>query len=470
MAFGCPPGLPQTVVITIHPKPIIQNVITTSQICSATATGIIPQSSVSGSNFSWIATGSSANVTGFTNGMGLSIVQTLTNSGYNIESVTYSVTPTANSCPGDAVPFTVTVFPVADVYSTPSSQAFCSGGSCNLTLASHVAGPSFVWSASGSSGNVTGYYPGSGNLVQQVLTNSGTNVEVVTYAVTPSANGCTGTSGNTLVSVNPLPVLAFTPCWDPVMTTVAKPLRLKGATPTGGTYSGTGVSMGFFYPTVAGSGTHLISYNYSNTFTCAGSTSQTITVVDPVPFTCGNMLTDIRDFAQYPTVDINGQCWTTTNLTYGTSISSGRTQRDNCIPERYCLRDNELNCSSMGGLYQWDELMKFETSESGQGLCPPEWHIPKESEWTALFNYFVSNGFAGSPLKYDGYSGFNAFLTGTWHQNVNWDFEGFAVMFWSSTAHAAKKAWAHGMNTYNPSVSYYPSLRVNAFSVRCLKD
>ena len=46
------------------------------------------------------------------------------------------------------------------------------------------------------------------------------------------------------------------------MTTGAKPLRLKGATPTGGTYSGTGVSMGFFYPTVAGSGTHLISYNY----------------------------------------------------------------------------------------------------------------------------------------------------------------------------------------------------------------
>ena len=87
-----------------------------------------------------------------------------------------------------------------------------------------------------------------------------------------------------------------------------------------------------------------------------------------------------------------------------------------------------------------------------------------------MFNYFVSNGFAGSPLKYDGYSGFNAFLTGTWHQNVNWDYEGFAVMFWSSTAHAGKKAWAHGMNTYNPSVSYYPSLRANAFSVRCLKD
>ena len=332
MAFGCPPGLPQTVVVTIQPKPIIQNAITTSQICSATATGIVPQSSVPGSNFSWTATGSSGNVSGFTNGMGLSIVQTLTNSGYNIEGVTYNVTPTANSCPGDAVPFTVTVFPVADVYSTPSSQAFCSGGSCNLTLASHVAGPSFTWTASGSSGFVTGYYPGSGNLVQQVLTNSGTNVEVVTYSVTPSANGCTGTSGNTLVSVNPLPVLAFTPCWDPVMTTGAKPLRLKGATPTGGTYSGTGVSMGFFYPTVAGSGTHLISYNYSNTFTCAGSTNQSITVVDPVPFTCGNMLTDIRDFAQYPTVDINGQCWTTTNLTYGTSISSGTTQRDNCIP------------------------------------------------------------------------------------------------------------------------------------------
>ena len=40
------------------------------------------------------------------------------------------------------------------------------------------------------------------------------------------------------------------------------PITLTGATPTGGTYSGPGVSGGKFYPSVAGVGTHSIVYTY----------------------------------------------------------------------------------------------------------------------------------------------------------------------------------------------------------------
>jgi len=87
-----------------------------------------------------------------------------------------------------------------------------------------------------------------------------------------------------------------------------------------------------------------------------------------------------------------------------------------------------------------------------------------------LFNFYISNGFAGSPLKSTGYSGFDAFLSGTRFNNVNWNFINFAVMFWSSIKEGTNKAWAHGMNSYNPSVSFYPSSRTNAFSVRCIKD
>ena len=116
------------------------------------------------------------------------------------------------------------------------------------------------------------------------------------------------------------------------------------------------------------------------------------------------------------------------------------------------------------------ELMKFDVANGTQGFCPPAWHIPTETEWTSLFNFYISNGFAGSPLKFTGFSGFDAFLYGVRHENANWSFITFASMFWSSTLHGTNKAWAHGMNIYNPSVSYYPSLRSNAFSVRCLKD
>jgi len=96
--------------------------------------------------------------------------------------------------------------------------------------------------------------------------------------------------------------------------------------------------------------------------------------------------------------------------------------------------------------------------------------VPTEGDWNTLFNFYISNGFAGSPLKYTGFSGFNAFLSGTRFNNVQWDFSNFAVMIWSSTSHGPKKAWAHGMNIYNPSVSFYPSHRNNAFVVRCIKD
>jgi uncharacterized protein (TIGR02145 family) len=145
-------------------------------------------------------------------------------------------------------------------------------------------------------------------------------------------------------------------------------------------------------------------------------------------------------------------------------------QRDNCIFEKYCFTDNLANCTSYGGLYQWDELMQYDNAAAAQGFCPPGWHVPTENEWTTLFNFYISNGFAGAPLKYTGYSGFNAFLSGTRFNNVNWNFNNFAVMFWSSTTHGTDKAWAHGMNTFNPSVSYYPSSRTNAFNLRCIKD
>ena len=191
-------------------------------------------------------------------------------------------------------------------------------------------------------------------------------------------------------------------------------------------------------------------------------------VQSPAVFTCGNALTDIRDGSLYPTVQINSQCWMAANLNYGTEISPLQHQRDNCVSEKYFNPASSIEHPA--SVYQWDELMLYDDTPGLQGLCPPGWHIPTETEWNTLFDVFISNGFAGSPLKYSGYSGFNALLSGVRHQNVRWDFPDFATFYWSSTAHGSIKAWAHGMNDAVPSVSFYPSLRSNAFSVRCLKD
>jgi uncharacterized protein (TIGR02145 family) len=299
-----------------------------------------------------------------------------------------------------------------------------------------------------------------------LLNNSGYMVETVTYNASPTANGCPGTGSPVIVTVDPLPVVTLNACWDVLTTTDAKPFTLKGGIPLGGTYSGPGVSAGMFTPSVAGVGNHVITYAYTNGFGCSGMTNQGISVIAPLPFTCGNTLTDVRDNMTYPTIPIGTQCWMATNLKFGSLVVKTLHQRDNCIPEKY----QSGIISQESAVYQWDELMNYTTTPSGQGLCPPGWHVPSEPEWLALFNFYSGYGFAGSALKNGGFSGFNALFPGVMHQNTIWSFDNFATMFWSSTPHGIYKAWAHGMNSFNPSVSYYPSLRSNAFSVRCLKD
>lgn len=455
---------------TVKPKPHVTNNPLTAQACSNTVSNITLISDLTGAIFTWTATGSSGNVSGFSAGSGSTITQTLVNSGFNLETVTYHIIPHANGCDGDTTNFIVTVFPVPDVYFTPPSQILCSGTTSNIHNLSHVTGATFTWTASGSSPNISGYSSGSGDMIQQTLTNSGYAIESVNYTVTPVANGCTGTFNHVIITVDPLPAVSLTSCWDPVTTTNAQPIILKGGIPLGGIYSGTGVNSGTFYPGTAGTGGHTISYSYVNVYGCSRIANQTISVIPPPAFTCGNTLTDIRDTKQYSTVKIGIQCWMSANLNYGNNIVSGQMQRDNCIPEKYCYNNNPSNCSAYGGLYQWDELMQFSTVNGAQGFCPPAWHIPTETDWTTLFNFYISNGFAGSPLKFDGFSGFDAFLTGVRHENVGWDWNTFAIFLWTSTAEGTTKAWAHGMNNVDPSVNIYPSSRDNAFAVRCIKD
>ena len=114
--------------------------------------------------------------------------------------------------------------------------------------------------------------------------------------------------------------------------------------------------------------------------------------------------------------------------------------------------------------------MSYEDAEEIQGLCPPGWHVPSEADWDQLFAVYLGNAFAGSPLLYTGYSGFNVLLAGVEFFNQSHRFADFASILWSSTSHGPYKAWSHGMNEYNYSVSYYPSYRSNAFSVRCTRD
>lgn len=322
---------------------------------------------------------------------------------------------------------------------------------------------SYNWTYSGTGTTITN----NGNTISVNFAAGATGGNLTVKGVNNCGNG---PSSSYAINVHPLPVMSFLTCNDPVTTTSAQPFRLKGGLPLGGTYSGNGVNGGIFNPSLAGPGNQLITYSYTNTWICSSTVNQTIHVIIAGPFNCGNNFTDPRDSNQYPTVSIGIQCWLSANLNYGSDIPSTSVQTDNCVIEKYCYNDLTANCSVSGGLYQWDELMQYSDISGSQGLCPPGWHVPSENEWIQLFNVYNSNGFAGSPLKYTGFSGFDALLNGIRFENSSWDFPGLATFFWTSSSHGSLKAWTHGLNTMVPSVSLYPSSRSNAFPARCIKD
>lgn len=99
----------------------------------------------------------------------------------------------------------------------------------------------------------------------------------------------------TNLSINIAPSVVF----DQVITVcdTAASFALTGGSPSGGTYSGTGVSAGIFSPSTAGVGTHNITYTYTDSIGCSDAVTSTITVT-----TCTgiNDLTNNSNLTIYP--------------------------------------------------------------------------------------------------------------------------------------------------------------------------
>jgi uncharacterized protein (TIGR02145 family) len=380
-------------------------------------------------------------------------------------TVMSSETCTTNN-PATSNPCLVTVntnLPVT-INIVASPNPFCSGSVVNFMATPNNIGtnPLYQWKVNGiiagTNSQTFSYNPSANDSVSCLLTSD-----------LNCATGNPATSNQIILNALLSPIVTFTACFDTTTTVNAKPFKLKGGIPSGGTYTGSGVNSGtgIFNPAI-GNGTKIITYSYTNYYLCTMSKSVSIHILPSSVFNCGNPLTDIRDNKVYHTIQIGGQCWMAEDLDFGSAIPSTQEQRDNCIPEKYINPFTNLNPPS--SVYQWDELMQYEDTPSNQGLCPPAWHIPTENDWNILFSTYVNNAFAGSALKYSGFSGFDALLKGVRHLKNSWDFGGFVTFFWSSTYFDSTRAWAHGMNDADPSVSLYAGLKANAFSVRCLKD
>jgi uncharacterized protein (TIGR02145 family) len=369
--------------------------------------------------------------------------------------------------PANSNPVTMTVntnLP-AGVTIAATPNPFCAGSSVTLTATPINGGltPSYQWKVNAvnvvnANNAVYTYTPLNGDLAECIMTSS----EIC-------SSGNPATSLPLLLTALPAPDVTFTPCFDMVTTVDARPIKLHGGLPTGGTYTGPGVNTatGVFTPSVAGTGTKTITYSYTNAASCSASQSLEITVADAPAFTCGNNLIDIRDNKVYPTVQIGTQCWMQKNLEFGITIDELIQQTDNCVSEKYTPNTSLITPNSF---YQWDEVMDYDNTPGVKGLCPPGWHVPDESEWTTLFNYYLGNSRAGYPLQDPYLNGFKAQQNGVYYLNSMWSFTDFATLFWSSTMAGQTRAYAHGMNTMDQSVSVYAGVKANGFSVRCIKD
>jgi uncharacterized protein (TIGR02145 family) len=162
------------------------------------------------------------------------------------------------------------------------------------------------------------------------------------------------------------------------------------------------------------------------------------------------------------------------NLDYGSMTVFPASQGENCMAEKYCFNNSATQCASYGGLYQWNELMHYESTSGIQGLCPPGWHIPSSAEWQQLFAHYGGQSQAATSLKDPALpSAFMALMPGIAVQNNQWAYAQPALsvtFFWTSDLAGAYKATAHGLNNKTGSVSDYHAPRANGYSVRCLRD
>ncbi len=164
----------------------------------------------------------------------------------------------SNGCPATAQQ-SITVYDDPVVNLSQFSSVCVNGSTFPLT------------GGSPSGGSYSG--PGVSNGVfDPALAGTGNHPIVYTYT---NSNGCSGQDVKYLQVYSTPSVNLNLPsdlCID------NGPLNLTGGTPAGGTYSGTGVTNGVFYPSVAGAGTHIISYSYSDANSCNDTANALITV------------------------------------------------------------------------------------------------------------------------------------------------------------------------------------------------
>ncbi len=231
---------------------------------------------------------------------------------------------------------------------------------------------------------------------------------------------------------------------------------------------------------------YVAAYATNEEGTAYGQVKNFTTLIIP----CGE-LTISYGGQTYHTVKIGNQCWMKGNLNIGTRINGSQEMSDNGTLEKYCYGDNPANCDAYGGLYPWDEMMQYTTTEGTQGICPDGWHLPSDAEWKTLEMYLGMSQSQADGIGWRGTdegvkmkstsgwnnngngtnsSGFTAFPGGGRSSSGSFGYLGLGGNWWSSSEGSGAHAWGRGLGYNHDQVGRGNYGKAGGFSVRCIKN
>ncbi len=328
------------------------------------------------------------------------------------------------------------------------------------------------------------------------------NVTVVPTVTTDAASNITTTSADCageIVDVGWSTITQYGHCWSiSTEPTIDDDLSNLGSTNTAGTFISNLhdlESYTTYYVRAYAINSEGINYSANSSFT----TAIEIGAPCPATITYGGQL--------YNTVLIGDQCWFRENLNIGTMIDGSVDQTQNTpteIIEKYCYGDQETNCDTYGGLYQWAEVVQYLNGASNttswdpvptanvQGICPTGWHLPTDTEWKTMEmelgmsqeeadNSGLRGTDEGGKMKEAGTthwlspntgatnsSGFTG-LPGGYRSNGSFYYLGVIGYWWSSSENGPG-AQTRRLADDSEQVARYNFSKAFGRSVRCLKN
>ena len=196
---GCP-GTPQVFIIEVYPNSTVDDPLDQIACDGVLTTNVVFTGSDPGITYTW--TNNNASIGLANNGAGDILAFTAQNSSNNSVTATVTVTPSLNSCPGDAESFDIIVNPSPEMV-VPVDQTICvTNNTTDVIFASNVVGATYSWVNDnptiglGASGN--------GDILSFTTQNSTGLMDTANITVTPNYNGCDGPSISFQIIITPI--------------------------------------------------------------------------------------------------------------------------------------------------------------------------------------------------------------------------------------------------------------------------